>query len=380
MSRKTISWTTVADNLKGIYQPTTKGNFWDDGKGFMVRAVLHALAMIASTPAMTQLGETNNDLYHDLQHAIRNGNLPLYLSEYGYDGRSAVVVDTDGAVGSDWDGDSDWLGITIAEISLSPAMRRYAGLADYYFWWAWRLHSRWAEQGGQSTWVAGATCARLALSCIAGIAEVIAHEWVHLQGYWPGHCRGMPPADALDIAGWAEGFAAGAYVVEAFTWLGAVAAFGAVEEEGCRCRHDVVSYGSLALIMATYALPFPVVAVSANPSDAADGNVGALLDGDAEARSWDEWWATANFINIYPVGSTRTMLLGTQYFAGKGSYEWYETIWGFSAVLESDSCATGTFNLIWTWDLAGSSPVHLNWQVPASCTDDAKTSARRATY
>ena len=92
MTRKTASWGVLANNIQGSDQAPTLGCFWDDGEGFMSRAVLHALAMIAAAPDMTQLGKTNNELFDDLKATILAGELPIYLRDFGLDGRMAIVV------------------------------------------------------------------------------------------------------------------------------------------------------------------------------------------------------------------------------------------------------------------------------------------------
>lgn len=375
MSAKTTEWDVLARNIKGNYQSKTKGCFWDDGGGFMYRAVLHALALLASAPKIDQLGSTNEELYAGLRKAVRNGDLPLYLSEWGFDGRSVLMVDEQGRVAIGIDSEPAWVAITTAEISLSTFTRGFAAAADYYFWWAWRLHSAWRETGVELARIAGITCARLALAAVADIAAVIAHEWVHLQGYWPGHCRGIPPANATDLTALAGGLAAGESVVAAFTWLGGLAVLGAFTEEGYHCRHDIIQYGTVAHLMASFGLPFPPQWDFAVTNETETEQLRQLIDLPIDDQQYDIAWSAIDFVNF-----GYNLLNGRDSIPHSGSHSWYDTVWGFSAVLSSDGCSSVEFEVTANWNIGGGQPTRFRWTVPDACRDGGSGQVHRAVY
>ena len=366
MDRKDVSWGILADNLVANDQDETPGCFWNEVSGFMVRAVLHALAMIGCGPKMSGLGSINEDLYDDLRATIRAGNLALALDNGGFDYESAILVDSDGSVAIASTGNPSRVAIAFWTASLSKFLRRDAALADYYLWWAWRLHSLAKSSGGENYRVAGMTCARLAFACIGRIASTIVHEWVHTQGYWPGHCRGPSPDAGLAFLSAGAGMVASA-AWETVNWWAFFLTTALTRDEGYHCRHNVLEFAAMALFSGTYDLPTTPTMYRDGLASQSDWDALAdMLPSWPGSPEWDGLWSRVYFIN----DSSDRLLNGSDTLGFAGSYSLYEGIWGFSAILEEDSCASGTFQIT-TIFAETSMTAQFTWTIPDACRDGA---------
>lgn len=201
--RMSDDWEALHANFINFSQKTTLGLYWDDGWGFMHRAVLYALNMLQAhpledldlfpniTPHCAYDSMVNKRSFTEL---IRRGELPLSCepAPLGFATPTMCITHKGNGfveVARLDPGGGYTLAAVVTAIGLWDAVRIHAALADYYFWWAHRLHSyHHLESGSVEMWATGMAAARAALAEIAAIAGLIVHEAGHLAGT-AAHCQ-----------------------------------------------------------------------------------------------------------------------------------------------------------------------------------------------
>ncbi len=193
------------------------GLFWDSGYGYYYKAIQYALATLYEYASLAEGPELFQDSCGITADSIREqiedkkrwvdpklSFCPTYGAEVRVESNGKVrpeytgttpVVDID--VSFEWCGfgpdcdtisidfEASFLAMTPGDtIYLCDYLKMQAALADYYFWWAHRLHS-YARVEGKATltdYLVGMYCARCALSEIVEIAALIVHEFGHITG------------------------------------------------------------------------------------------------------------------------------------------------------------------------------------------------------
>jgi len=126
----------------------------------------------------------------------------FFLGAPGSFSSFVMGVDEDGITSLSWGSNQPWwmvtldprhVGITTAPAAIlcSDILLVYGALADWYFWWACRLHA-WVASGRGNKWdeFIGMLCARAAVTEIAEIAGMMVHETGHLSPASMWHCQG----------------------------------------------------------------------------------------------------------------------------------------------------------------------------------------------
>lgn len=193
-----LSWEQAHANVSNRWnQPLQVGLFWDDGWGFMHRAMLYAMQVLHqhADQARDDTGSGYSKFDADeLRNQIAAGTLPLYVTSDQLlttsQGSREVVISPLGHVSMDVSGIS-YYAVTLEVIEIPVVMQIFAGIADYYFWWAHRLHSSARETGNLEHWWVGLLCARAALSEIVQMAAIITHEWTHMTTGSGFHCNDL---------------------------------------------------------------------------------------------------------------------------------------------------------------------------------------------
>jgi len=173
---------------------TILGLFWNEGYGYYHRALLYAILTLyanadrAVEPYLfaTSCGADPDGIRGHIENYddwIRaKGNLCSHNSTM------TIAVDTDGKVSPRYvKHGKEQANTPAGTINLCPNSRMQAALADYYFWWAHRLHSYALEGTGElgsvlMAWTIGTYCARFAMAEIVDVSALILHELCHITG------------------------------------------------------------------------------------------------------------------------------------------------------------------------------------------------------
>lgn len=370
---KRLAWADLRANIKADYQAKVPGLFWDDEHGYMNWAVVHALQLVATGNMQGVLTDEMRALFSSCRDAVRSGSYPLYLSPIGASTAGLLFVTDQGRVACEPTGDSSWKAIALREVSLSPYYRVTAALADYLLWWAWRCHGYWKQTGNEHYFYTGQSCVRLALAECARIGGTLVHEWVHIQGYWPGHCRGVNPVTVAELLG--GGAATGAVLTNPLTWVGGAAAVilaTSLDVVQYDCVHYTLQHAWTLRACVLNNLPMPV-SFEVGASDWNDAV--NLIDRGFGMHSgyWDGVFSGLTTIDaVAPVGAA----LVTHQEPGLRS--WYEGIWGFAAVPLGEGCDDVMYDMSVNYDIK-STQARLRFTVPELCSSSGTSTSRNFT-
>lgn len=213
-NKRSVSWETAHKNVSKWWdQDKVMGLFWDDGWGYMHRAMLYAVQMLhmyadeAIDPSPEKYASYSAA---KLRSVIESGDLPLAVTNDQIittpHGTQYIKIGALGTVQTYISTDVKYVAVTFFDtdafqtaIQIPTVMRLKAATADYLFWWAHRLHSHYSETGKLDHWWVGLLCARAALAELSQIAGIIVQEYVHVTSDNSFHC--------VDLAGAAHGCA-----------------------------------------------------------------------------------------------------------------------------------------------------------------------------
>lgn len=194
LEAREIEWDTAHSNMISFTQDKTPGLFWDEGWGFMHRAMLYAITMLhhfagrAKDPRGTS-GYSSSTL----RNTIEDGDLNIKVTDSQVVGtrrsEGTIKVKSNGEVQLKVSS-FNYAGITYLDrIRLPVMVRTWAASADYHLWWAHRLHSHWRETGSLNELLVGILCIRTALAEIAQLGSLILHEHTHDFMNQSFHCN-----------------------------------------------------------------------------------------------------------------------------------------------------------------------------------------------
>lgn len=332
-----LEWSEYAANIV-TYQGTTEfGLFWDDGWGYMHQALLYALVLIRAHGGESQdlTGTTGYDpaVISSAVHGRRlnlvvGGHLPL--TRWGAP-RLRALADGTFEVRQ---GSGPYYAITYGQrIHIADIMTSWAASADYLFWWAQRLHSRWVETLNIEDFVVGQLCARAALADVATIASIVVHEYWHKHTAHSFHCKNLT-GTSHDCAAYA------------------------------------VQYTFLMGVVAVHALPMP-----AN----GDGGQGAWysytngFSTPPRARNGhpNDIIVKVTYSGVNQIDGDDALILIVDILSGIGVLN-YLNDW--LSIDTSDSCGSASYSFTHENFWEAGHDVHVDWFVPERCSRDASGS------